>query len=159
MVDTFHGIDDTAGFPRVDTKNYMIPHTRMRGYLIATLNKDIGVPSAWKALMKRLESPATATVQDFLLHEDDPRLQQARFNLIKAKAESKARPRVDWNRCELRHEKTRLEEELGDQRPLTRWVHGGVTKFVDFAWNDWGSSQVRDTSGALASLPQVQTCA
>ncbi|KAG5187340.1 hypothetical protein JKP88DRAFT_161808 [Tribonema minus] len=131
----------SAGFARLDTKNYYIPHTRTRGYLFASLGGDADVPGAWKSMVKKLEFPSNSTLEAFLLPNDDPRIATARANLTKTWDANKTRARVDWSRCESRHHRARLEEELGSKRPLTGWEEGGLCTLPDFAWHDWGLAQ------------------
>ncbi|KAG5191768.1 S-adenosyl-L-methionine-dependent methyltransferase [Tribonema minus] len=131
-----------AGFMRVDTKLHYIPHTRTRGYLLATLDSDKTIPLQWQDLVRRLERPSSSTLEAFLLPNDDPRVHSARAALAGKQDTQKARPRTDWGRCETRHQRARLEEELGVKRPLTGWEDGGLCKLPDYAWTDWGRSQV-----------------
>ena len=49
--------------------------------------------------------------------------------------------KVDWVRCEGRHELARIEECLGVKRPLTGWEESGTCKLPDNAWNDWARGQ------------------
>ena len=121
-----------------------IPHTRLRGYLIALDEKNSNKPDKWKELIGQLQRPASSTLDAFLLPSDDPRIHSAREKLVQ---ESKAalerrREKIDWARCETRHTRARAEEELGNKRPLTSWSEGGGIKMHDYMWSDWGSVQV-----------------
>ncbi|KAI0831805.1 hypothetical protein BC628DRAFT_1311075 [Trametes gibbosa] len=128
---------------RVDTKTFYIPHTRTRVYLLAVDQKRSNMPDAWKSLIQKLRRPASSTLDAFLLPTDDPRIHQARQKLAsEGHAGGPARGRTDWGRCESRHQRARLEEQLGTKRPLTSWEEGGFCKLPDFAWNDWGVGQV-----------------
>lgn len=122
----FENINYSVSHTRVDTKAYYIPHTRTRGYLIAVNERDSSIPETWKDwVLKKLKRPASSTLDDFLLPSDDPRIHQARHKLTK---ESNNRDRTtrnaDWARCESRHQRARLEEGLGNKRPLTNWEDG-----------------------------------
>ncbi|KAI0372611.1 hypothetical protein BV20DRAFT_1119632 [Pilatotrama ljubarskyi] len=128
---------------RVDTKTFYIPHTRTRVYLLAVDQKRSSMPDAWKAMIQKLRRPASSTLDAFLLPTDDPRIHQARQKLAaEAHTVGSTRGRTDWGRCESRHQRARLEEQLGTKRPLTSWEEGGFCKLPDFAWNDWGIGQV-----------------
>ncbi|CDO78139.1 hypothetical protein BN946_scf184710.g4 [Trametes cinnabarina] len=128
---------------RVDTKTFYIPHTRTRVYLLAVDQKRSSLPEAWLSLLQKLRRPASSTLDAFLLPSDDPRIHQARQKLAsEAHTVGTARGRTDWGRCESRHQRARLEEQLGTKRPLTSWEEGGFCKLPDFAWNDWGVGQV-----------------
>ncbi|KAG7093640.1 hypothetical protein E1B28_007303 [Marasmius oreades] len=135
----------SAEYARVDTKGYYIPHTRTRVYLVAVDARKSSVPAKWKDMvMNELRRPASSTLDEFLLPSDDPRIHQARQKLVAESynAGDRKTGRTDWGRCESRHQRARLEEELGNKRPLTSWEEGGTCKLLDFAWTDWGAAQV-----------------
>ncbi|KAG7445040.1 uncharacterized protein BT62DRAFT_1007412 [Guyanagaster necrorhizus] len=135
----------SATFSRVDTKQYYIPHTRTRVYLIAVDKKNSAIPDEWKDYVtKKLKRPASSTLDAFLLASDDPRIHYARQKLVQESynALDRRTGRTDWSRCESRHQRARLEEGLGSKRPLTSWDEGGFCKLPDFAWGDWGIGQV-----------------
>jgi site-specific DNA-cytosine methylase len=151
----------SASQTRLDTKNYYIPHTRMRGYLVAVDNRHSDIPDQWLDLVPKLKRPASSTLDAFLLPSDDPRIHQAREKLVRESYNGPDRRtgRIDWGRCESRHQRARVEEELGSKRPLTGWdeglfqsidlanylscgLAGGSCKVQDFAWGDWATGQV-----------------
>ncbi|RDX49190.1 hypothetical protein OH76DRAFT_561350 [Lentinus brumalis] len=144
VVDYFERTGYSAEFLRVDTKTFYIPHTRTRVYLLAVDQKRSSLPDAWKTKLQKLKRPASSTLDAFLLPTDDPRIHQARQKLANEayNAVGAPRGRTDWGRCESRHQRARLEEQLGTKRPLTSWEEGGFCKMPDFAWNDWGVGQV-----------------
>ena len=117
----------SAGYTRVDTKFYYIPHTRTRVYLIAVDEKLSKMPDSWKDwLTTKLKRPASASLDLFLLTSDDSRIHEAREKLVRENynALDRRTGRTDWGRCESRHQRARLEEELGSKRPLTSWEEG-----------------------------------
>ena len=140
----FEREDYSADFMRVDTKQFYIPHTRTRVYLLAVNKRSSSLPSQWVSKLKQIQRPASSTLDAFLLPSDDPRIHQARERLVRESfnAVDRRTGRTDWGRCESRHQRARLEEELGAKRPLTNWEDGGYCKLPDFAWNDWGVGQV-----------------
>lgn len=120
----------SATFSRVDTKNYYIPHTRTRVYLVAVNKKKSRIPEEWKDYVtSKLKRAASSTLDAFLLPTDDPRIHHARQKLVQESfnALDRRTGRTDWNRCESRHQRARLEEFLGSKRPLTGWEEGGIT--------------------------------
>ena len=132
-----------ADFLRMDTKAYYIPHTRQRGYLVGVL-KGSGVKGSaflkeWKEKIQELRRPASAVLDAFMFPNDDPRVLKGRQRLADEEERS---GRVDWARCESRHLFARVEEELGDKRPLTGWSDSGNTTMPSFAWNEWCNGQV-----------------
>lgn len=96
------------------------------------------VPTRWKALVKRLERPASSPIEAFLLPEDDPRIVRTRASFQDVVSK---RSTVDWARCEVRHRDARFAEDIGEKRPLTLWTEGGGCSLPDFAWNDWAVTQ------------------
>ncbi|KAG8221025.1 hypothetical protein J3R82DRAFT_2535 [Butyriboletus roseoflavus] len=135
----------SAEFMRLDTKQFYIPHTRTRVYLLAVDQRASKLPTAWKDwVTNKLKRPASSTLDAFLLPSDDTRIHQAREMLVQAGggvSDSRA-GRIDWTRCESRHARARLEELLGPKRHLTNWEEGGTCRMPDFAWQDWGIRQV-----------------
>lgn len=129
--------------PNFDSKNYYVPQTRQRGYLFAVDKAKSDIPNRWIDAMKTLRRPATCTLEAFLLPSDDPRIHQVRMDLSTKRDGSKKTARsVEWEKCEGRHQKERLQQKLGLKRPMTQWEEGGVCKMLDFAWQDWGAMQV-----------------
>lgn len=123
----FERVGYSATYARVDTKQYYIPHTRTRVYLIAVNKRKSSIPADWKDMVtSKLKRPASSTLDAFLLPSDDPRIHQARQKLVKESynALDRRTGRTDWGRCEQRHRRARLEESLGSKRPLTGWEEG-----------------------------------
>ena len=118
----------SAAHLRVDTKTFYIPHTRTRVYLLAVNKQRSGMPGKWKDLLNALKRPASSTLDAFLLPTDDPRIHQGRQKLASdgRGALGPTRGRTDWGRCESRHQRARLEEQLGTKRPLTSWEEGAL---------------------------------
>lgn len=118
----------TAEYMRLDTKQYYIPHTRTRVYLLAVDKRPSQLPAEWKNRVANLKRPASSTLDAFLLPSDDSRIHQAREKLVQDSggvSESRS-GRIDWTRCESRHARARLEELLGPKRPLTNWEEGEI---------------------------------
>jgi site-specific DNA-cytosine methylase len=130
----------SASWSRFDTKNYYIPHTRTRVYGFAIDLKNSNIPAEWKSLVGALARPSSSPLEAFLLPVDDPRIHQSRQNL--ARESERRTGRVDWGKCESRHQRVRLEEELGLKRPFTQWKEDGSCLLPDFAWADWATGQV-----------------
>ena len=141
-----------AVYEYVDTKQFYIPHTRQRGYLLAVKRPSNDEKPAkkkrvqnvsladWKNLLKEMKRPASATLDAFMLPNDDPRVARGRARLTNPDGASANA--VDWVKCEGRHQLARSTEELGDKRPLTGWSDSGQTTMPGFAWNEWTNQQV-----------------
>lgn len=154
----------------VDTKNYYVPHTRQRGYMMCIdmydKVKNDKRSSTEKKLIKDLEfgeymkkfgqktietysrrmdffkRPASSSVEAFLLDEDDPRVIAGRAEMTKGNAVEGRKRVVDWTRCQGRHEDYRFRMGLGARRYLTNWEDGGSCTTRDNWWHDWWKAQV-----------------
>lgn len=148
----FEGRGYSATFLRLDTKDYYIPHTRQRGYLFAVrrqesrnkLQQQDSRPIKWQELVVKLKRPASASLDDFMLSNDDPRVLRGRARLTaeSSSGDGDRAGRTDWTKCETRHQAARSLEELGDKRPLTEWSDSGNTTMPSFCWNEWVNAQV-----------------
>ncbi len=154
----------------VDTKDYYIPHTRQRGYMMCVdmydyVKKDKRSAHEKKLIknlqfseymdkfyeeaslntyarrMKNFERPASSSVEAFLLDVDDPRVVAGRAELS-TNSRSENKRVVDWTRCQGRHEDYRFNHGLGPRRYLTSWEDGGTMNPRDNWWPDWWKSQV-----------------
>lgn len=151
-VEIFEQTGYEATFLRLDTKDYYIPHTRQRGYLFAVKRKEKtnslaqadGRPKKWEKLVAQLKRPASASLDAFMLSNDDPRVLRGRARLTAESTSSDGdrAGRTDWSKCETRHLSARSKEELGDKRPLTEWSDSGNTTMPGFGWNEWVNAQV-----------------
>lgn len=136
----FREIGYFGSFVRVDTKEFSLPHTRVRGYFMATKVK--GLSEGWKEETVGLKRGWTVPMDGYLLPADHPDIAKARaFYARKQSGEGGRNSRTDWSRCESRHARARLEEMLGNRRPLTQWKEAGVVKGLDHTWNDWLAAQ------------------
>ncbi|OAX82532.1 hypothetical protein ACJ72_03117 [Emergomyces africanus] len=144
--DIFKEMDYHAYHIKVDTKNYYLPQTRERGYMLCIDQTRLETPpptdsksSTFAKMMKNFERPASSPITQFLLKNDDPRLQDAIDDI--SKSPIKDRQSVDWTRYKARHLRYRISEGLGDKRPLTRWQDNGTCQMPDFYWHGWSSAQ------------------
>lgn len=108
---------------RVDTKNYYIPHTRTRRYMLG-LNKEIydgdntELLEAWADYMKKFEGRASAPVTSFLLPAEDPRVHSlAAWD--EKKVDDLFKPDTRWEAARELHKKFRLEHNLGPGKPIS----------------------------------------
>ncbi|KAI0144141.1 hypothetical protein F4776DRAFT_675687 [Hypoxylon sp. NC0597] len=127
----FPFIGYSASHIKLDTKDFYIPHTRNRGYLIA-LDNNVFEPDAaevilkeWTKILKNdLTRRASAPVCDWLLPPAHPLTERARQD----DSEKALGPAADseWQRSKSIHTRVRKIEDLGDTRPITMWdVKGG----------------------------------
>ena len=129
----------------VDTKQYYLPHTRRRGYMFLVC-KDLiesdseeAVMHAWLDNFERLKRPTSVSILEFLLDENDPRLEKSQMEMSTIRT---FRAEVDWEQCKGNYFNHRITLGLGHKRPLTEWVEGGTAIFPDIWWLKWCSIQV-----------------
>ncbi|KAF2640429.1 hypothetical protein P280DRAFT_550182 [Massarina eburnea CBS 473.64] len=119
----------------LDTKNYYIPQTRIRMYMIAVDRRVFGqkaskVVSEWKTLIEKLKRPCSSPFSAFLVGDNSDQYQHASLASD-----------PDWAMSRLRYDRIRSAERLGIGRPITRWSENGTVRPPDFANRPWYSSQ------------------
>ncbi|KAI5288949.1 hypothetical protein KEM54_004637 [Ascosphaera aggregata] len=167
LVKKWEWIGYTAFHTKVDTKNYYLPQTRERGYMICIytdiLKRSRASPSEFfgdtasnqpnlsefSRLMKAFERPASSPITHFLLKETDPRFRIAVDDI--SSMPIKDRQAVDWTRYKARHLAYRMKEKLGDKRPLTKWNDNGACYPPDFYWRKWMQVQTERVWDTLDS--------
>ncbi|KAB2572419.1 DNA repair protein RAD5 [Lasiodiplodia theobromae] len=138
-----------ADFVRVDTKDYYLPHTRTRGYMVCIHKEQFPGPgsartavSQWKDLMQDFKRRASAPASDFLLPADDHRVHQFNSQLTTQYRQDAKDRTVNWDACRIRHQKVRRTDGLGNQRPITQWIDGGTCVTFENAHKMWFQKQV-----------------
>ncbi|KAJ5151239.1 uncharacterized protein N7482_010491 [Penicillium canariense] len=157
--DEFAKIWAAAGYLAVhqiiDSKEYYIPQTRRRGYMVAmdTHRLDTAMigqalpsvnelGSSFRSLMQKFIRRASSPAGMFLLPEDDRRLEQIQKDLATRLAAKASRVGSNWDKFQLRHENLRAKEKLGGQRPISRSQAGGMVSMPpDFYWRSFFVSQ------------------
>ena len=120
VVSRWSKIGYEAAWTYCDTKNYYLPQTRERMYVIA-INRNLfgkGVCEAvtqWQSTMERLQRQCSSPYEVFLV--DLP------ASLID---HSTLSSEPDWSLCKLRYDQIRSEERLGTRRPITQWSENGT---------------------------------
>lgn len=138
-------IDYESTYLIVDTKNYYIPQTRQRGYMVAVsveayrnafpemsdeeVSKEIKTAlDKWKGLMKKLENKASVPVDAMLVAaEDDARSGVSRVEEV----DSEDKKVTSWVRCKVLHQQYRMICKFGDEHKLTFWCDNGFRKNPD----------------------------
>ena len=135
----------SAKYVRLDTKDYYIPQTRNRVYLVMVDQDRAGsveradqIADLWVKLVEKLERPASSPFEAFLLDRDDPRVHIGQTEL----RPNSRTTMTDWTLSRGRHQKVRAILHLGPRRPLTNWIEGGRCTFPDFGSMTWFSAQV-----------------
>ena len=144
-----------ARFLTFDSKEYYVPQTRMRRYMVAVNIAEGGVElegarltreaaarvlDDWQELAVAMQRPYTATLDHFLYADDDPVVTSTRRQGEPPRAGSN----MDWTRSLMRNVAVREAQQLGDRRPLTRWDEAGnVAPPDDADWAWWASQTNR----------------
>ena len=119
---------------KADTKDFYLPHTRQRGYMICIDNNLPGVSGnagvlldQCKEIFNKLKHPASIPVEAMLLRADDPRLRSeaSEINAV-------ARQKAEWVKCKAGHEDYRRQLKLGKEREMTRWRADGTFRNPDY---------------------------
>ena len=136
----------------VDSKEYYVPQTRQRGYMVAIDAQRLegcdeaekkALLSRFQQLVVKFRRPASSPAGMFLLEDDDARREQIDKDLVTRLEASTSRGEVNWDRYKERHQKHREKEETGDQRPVSRSQSGGVTcRPPEFYLQPWFEAQV-----------------
>ncbi|KAF2759990.1 hypothetical protein EJ05DRAFT_475012 [Pseudovirgaria hyperparasitica] len=124
----------------VDTKNYYIPATRQRVYILCLDKKASKVDTKeplhkWEDLMLQFRRPASSSMEAFMLPDDDPR----------ARHVQKGDPsrETDWTRCRERHLNMRARYRLGERRPFTEGYQLQKPRVPDFSNHAWHTRQAK----------------
>ena len=135
---------------KVDTKDFYIPQTRNRGYMIAfncqfaaaaQLSLE-NIGTEWADVFDSYSRRASSPFTDFIYSEDDPLLDQARHEMTISQSLEKSRRKVDWHRCRHRYVSLRAAHGLGFRRPVTMWENNGTCTVPDGSWLKWAKVQV-----------------
>jgi site-specific DNA-cytosine methylase len=129
----------------LDTKNYSIPHTRQRGYMLClhmlvaylTFYGNAQEPTEeqlaefcdpengglanifdkWEKTVRYFGRPASVSADAFLLDADDARI----TGIQEGELEEISRKPISWEKCKDGHFDYRSKLGLGNKRPLTSW--------------------------------------
>ena len=120
---------------QVDSKHYLVPQTRVRGYAIGFRTPTFG---EWAPILRSMAWPgAQPTLSSYILPglADEVLLAKRTLTAVRRKAS----PCFEWTRCERRHKKARTNEELGQGRPCTGWAEGGLSVLRDGSWGEFAT--------------------
>lgn len=151
FAEAFRDVGYFSTVVKVDTKDYYIPQTRQRSYMIAFDAQGRGLTDAEKQdiltratrLIDQFKRPASSPAGMFCLGEEDARREQIDRDLSTRLEASSSRAEVDWTRYQQRHKEYRLKEKTGNDRPISRSEEGGVTcSAPEFYLHPWFDAQV-----------------
>jgi hypothetical protein len=120
VVKRFAKIGYEAQWVYCDTKNYYLPQTRERMYMIAIERSHFGegvsrATSRWKELMHDLERQCSSPYEAFL---PESLKESSGYSLLKNEP--------DWALCKLRNDHIRSEKRLGVLSPISRRSDDGT---------------------------------
>jgi hypothetical protein len=123
----------------LDTKDYYLPHTRNRGYMICVdmehfmdgktydMNQVTHLYrepreltellDQWKDIVGKLQRRASAPIEQFLLGSDDPLFDSSSMKWNDDG--DKDKKGTSWESCKIGHRNYRHELALGQERKLT----------------------------------------
>ncbi|KAF3050916.1 hypothetical protein E8E11_006202 [Didymella keratinophila] len=135
VVSRWSKIGYVAAWVYCDTKNYYIPQTRQRMYMIAINRKLYGekveeAVAKWQATMEKLQRQCSSPYEAFLV--DLP---------VSVIDHSTLSSEPDWSLCKLRYDQILSEQRLGTRRPITQWSENGTLHPPDYANRKWYDSQ------------------
>ncbi|KAK1021151.1 hypothetical protein LTS16_026707, partial [Friedmanniomyces endolithicus] len=126
----------------IDSKDYYIPHTRQRGYMICFDSRRLGKSGSsaglgkrWSNLMDKFKRRASSSVSDFLLPADQVIMRQHT-------RDDEVLREVDWAQCEIRQMQYRQSQGLGIARPVTHWLESGFMIVPERGQRAWFTRQV-----------------
>ncbi|CAN8096401.1 unnamed protein product [Discula destructiva] len=150
----------TATFVGLDTKDYYLPQTRLRKYVVA-FNMDVfGVDGAkmlcktFKTVVKALERKYSSAITDFLLPSNSHELHRARNEMELASQATQDRD-TDWAFSRSRHTQFRRTEGIPDERQWIQWRENGSSNAPAKMWKAWEARQpnrVKDLLECFYSL-------
>ena len=131
---------ETAGV-LADSKDFYIPQTRQRGYMVCFDKRRLprakahSVGEEWKSLMGKFKRYASSPPSSFLLPSDRvPARERDRTDDLKRE--------VDWSQCEISQMQYRQDKRLGFFRSFTHWQESGGLKVPENGSSSWFHGQV-----------------
>ncbi|KAH0194533.1 hypothetical protein KCU70_g445, partial [Aureobasidium melanogenum] len=169
MLAEYEEYDYVSAGVLVDSKNYYLPQTRQRGYMVCVDKNKLEAcnidPADFKESfyerMADFKRPVSSPFSSFILPNDDPLVTRASQSMARQSLLDASLREVDWARCEIRHINYRREKELGISRPVTNWQESGTLvlpencnrlwfgKQVERVWDFVDMSQLRKANNVL----------
>ena len=133
----------------LDSKDFYLPQTRQRGYMIGlrravinerhlNLDADAAVEK-WFEVLQSLQRRASSSFTEFILADDDVQLQK--FSQ-QAAVLLKTGKNVSWDKCRVECLSYRSCNLLGFKKPVTDWENNGSCLVPDYYNTLWFKRQV-----------------
>ncbi|KAI7332206.1 hypothetical protein KC315_g4751 [Hortaea werneckii] len=150
MISDFKEIGYGSKGVLVDTKDFYLPHTRQRGYMVCfdgtSRNQEAEkMATRWQDLVIEFRRLASSPVSSFLIPSDQVSLR------LQAREDDKDKE-VDWTKCEITQLEYRQDSGIGYARPFTQWQESGtmvVPENSSAAWYHRQVERVKDTIDCL----------
>lgn len=145
----WHNVGYATKVAYLDSKDFYLPQTRQRGYMIGLrrnmikerkvgLDADVAV-ERWFEVLEKLQRRASSPFTEFIFADDDEELrkynQQAAVLLPPNKSVSWEKTRIECLSC-------RSCNFLGFKKPVTDWENNGSCLVPDFCNAPWFKKQV-----------------
>lgn len=150
----------TAQIVSLDTKNYYLPQTRLRKYVVAFNHRFFGLEASqklcndFKGAVVALERKYSSTVTDFLLPSNSHELHRAR-NEMELASQSTQEKDTDWSFSRSRHTQFRRAQGIPDERPWIQWRENGSSNAPAKMWKPWEAPLPNRVKDLLECFYQV----
>ncbi|KAI7674117.1 hypothetical protein KC318_g1806 [Hortaea werneckii] len=150
MISDFKEIGYGSKGVLVDTKDFYLPHTRQRGYMVCfdgtSCNQEAEkMATQWQDLIIEFRRLASCPVSSFLIPSDQVLLRlQAR--------EDENEKEVDWTKCEITQMEYRQDSGIGYARPFTQWQESGTMVVPENSSAPWYHRQVERVKDTIDCL-------
>jgi SNF2 family DNA or RNA helicase/site-specific DNA-cytosine methylase len=140
-------IQYAAEFIKLDTKDYYLPHTRQRYYMICidTHDREAGeaenAVKRWSEFVKKFARQASSSVDEFLFDDENLYFRRAMDEMTRNSFGNR-KTEVKWAACQARHTGIRKEYHFGIEKPITHWYPGGNSTMLEFGNHTWMKNQV-----------------
>lgn len=150
----------TAQIVSLDTKNYYLPQTRLRKYVVAFNHRFFGLKASqelcndFKGAVVALERKYSSTVTDFLLPSNSHELHRAR-NEMELASQATQEKDTDWSFSRSRHTQFRRAQGIPDERPWIQWRQNGSSNAPAKMWKPWEAPLPNRVKDLLECFYQV----
>lgn len=134
---------------KLDSKNFYLPQTRTRGYMIgirktAYLERGLefeakAAVETWFEILEKLQRRASSPFTDFIFADDDVQLQRHNKRAAVLLTTGK---NVPWDKCRVECLSYRSCNFLGFKKPVTEWENNGSCKVPEYCNTLWFKRQV-----------------
>ncbi|KAI7678493.1 hypothetical protein KC319_g3315 [Hortaea werneckii] len=134
----------------VDTKDFYLPHTRQRGYMVCfdgtSCNQEAEkMATRWQDLIIKFRRLASSPVSSFLIPSDQVTLR------LQSREDDKEKE-VDWSKCEITQMEYRQDSGIGYARPFTQWQESGTMVVPENSSAPWYHRQVERVKDTIDCL-------